>query len=102
MFIENLLTNTLGTILGGLLLSIIYFIIYEKIFPKKNLTGEWEAALIIKNTKYKPYEGLTVFYKIHLLHKGNELSGTGEKVKEKRDDGYFHEFEFDKRVTLSL
>lgn len=102
MFFENILINAIGTILGGILLSFIYFVFSEKIFAKKNLTGEWEAILKIKNTTYKPFEGLIIYYKIHMLQKGNDIVGTGEKFKEIRSNGEQYEFEFDKRVTLSF
>lgn len=102
MFLENLLINTIGTILGGIFLSIIYFIFSEKLFPKKNLTGEWEAILKYTNTSYIPYKGIKVYYKIHILHRGNEIVGTGEKFKEESNNNVPYEFEFEKRVTLSL
>jgi hypothetical protein len=97
-----IIENTVGTILGGLLLTFIYFVFNEILFPKKNLTGEWLATLKYIKTTYNPYKGLKVIYKLHLLQKGNDIIGTGEKIKEIRSDGSEYEFEFDKRVTISM
>lgn len=100
--LENICINTVGTVLGGLLLTFIYFLFNEKFFPKINLTGEWVVKLKFIKTDYRPFEGLSVVYKIHLLQKGNDVIGTGEKVKEIRRDNSEYEFEPEKRVVISL
>lgn len=79
--------NIIETLISGLLLTLILFLLNEYIFSKKNLTGEWKTTLKIKKTSFKPFENLTVEYKIHLIQKGNELSGSGEKIKDIKPDG---------------
>ena len=74
--------NIIETIISGLILTFILFFINEVGFPKKNLSGEQEAKLNIVKTSYDNYKNLKLVYKIHLIQKGYELSGSGEKIKE--------------------
>ena len=80
--LSNLLISTLGTLIGGLLLTMTLFLLNEYAFRKINLTGEWKASATTKQSSYKPFENLAIEYKIHLLQKGYDLSGSGEKIKE--------------------
>lgn len=103
-FLSNadLWNNVLGTIIGGLAFTLILFILNELVFPKINLTGEWTAVLKIKKTTYKPYENLAIEYKLHILQKGNELIGSGEKIKDINTDGSQTIFQPEKRVQIEI
>lgn len=90
------------TIISGLILTFILFFINEVCFPKKNLSGEWEAKLNIVKTSYDNYKNLKLVYKIHLIQKGYELSGSGEKIKEISSDGNEIEFAAEKRVVINI
>lgn len=98
----ELYINIIGTIVGGLALTILLFIINEYILPKINLTGEWDATVTTLETEYLPYINLSVKYKIHLLQKGYELNGSGEKIQDIFPDGNSYTFEPEKRVTIEI
>jgi hypothetical protein len=98
----ELLINVLGTIIGGLILTFLLFILNEFIFKKTNLSGDWTATINILSTTYKPYENLKIEYQFHLLQKGYEISGSGEKIKDIRQDGTETVFEREKRVVVNV
>jgi len=55
-------------------------------FPKNNLTGEWKTTIVIEKTSYNPFKDLRkIEYKLHLIQKGYELSGSGESKRHKPD-----------------
>ena len=94
--------NIIETIISGLILTFILFFINEVCFPKKNLSGEWEAILNIVKTSYDNYKNLKLVYKIHLIQKGYELSGSGEKIKEIFPDDNETEFAIEKRIVINI
>ena len=98
----DLLVNILGTIIGGLIFTLILFLLNEYAFPKINLTGEWITTIKIEKTSYKPFDNLTVQYKVHLLQKGYELSVSGEKIKDIKPDGTETVFIREKRVVIDI
>lgn len=98
----DLLVNVLGTIIGGLLFTLILFLLNEYVFPKNNLTGEWKTSTKVVKTSYNPFKDLTVEYKIHLIQKGYELSGSGEKVKDIKVDGTQTVFLRENRVNINV
>ena len=98
----ELLINIVGTIIGGLLLTLILFLLNEYTFPKKNLTGEWKTTIKITETSYTPFKQLTVEYKIHLIQKGYELSGSGEKIKDIKQGGNETVFHRENRVVVDV
>jgi len=98
----ELLIDIIGTIVGGLFLTLILFLLNEFVFPKKNLTGEWKTTIKIENTTYIPFKNLIIEYKIHLIQKGYELSGSGEKIKDIKPDGSGTVFLREKRVNIEI
>ncbi|MGC4023060.1 MAG: hypothetical protein QM734_14510 [Cyclobacteriaceae bacterium] len=98
----EVLINILGTVLGGLCLTFILFVLNEYFFRNENLTGEWITCVKITKTSYKPFENLVVEYKIHLIQKGHELSGSGEKVKEIKPNGEEIIFKRENRVLIDI
>lgn len=98
----DLIVNVLGTIIGGLLFTLILFLLNEYVFPKNNLTGEWKTIIKIEKTSYNPFNDLTVEYKIHLIQKGYDLSGSGEKIKDIKADLSETVFIREKRVNIDL
>ncbi|HRG17763.1 MAG TPA: hypothetical protein PLP39_01620 [Flavobacterium lutivivi] len=98
----EIIVNVIGTIIGGLLLTLILFLLNEYAFPKINLTGEWKTIISIKKTTYNPFKDLKVEYAIHLIQKGYELSGSGEKIKDIKPDGSETVFIREKRVLVDI
>src|SRR5260221_14751110 len=98
----DLLIDIFGTIIGGLLLTLSLFLLNEYAFRKKNLTGEWTTTVKIHKTSYKPFENLTVEYKIHLMQKGYELSGSGEKIKDIKLGGETTGFIREKKIVIDV
>jgi hypothetical protein len=99
---ECLITEISTSIISGLLFTLILFLIKEYILPKKNITGEWKAILTINESSYNPYKNLSIEFKIHLLQKGNEILGSGEKIKDFKTDGTETIFERSKRVKIEI
>ncbi len=79
------LANALGTAVGGIFLTIFYFILAEKVFRLPRLAGAWVLESAISQTRYNPFRGMVLRYKILLFQSGTELRGTAEKVYEKSD-----------------
>jgi hypothetical protein len=98
----EIIINIIGTIFGGLLLTLILFLLNEYVFPKINLTGEWKTIVTIEETTYNPFRNLKVEYVIHLIQKGYELSGSGEKIKDIKPDGSETVFIREKRVLVDI
>lgn len=98
----ELLINTLATIIGGLIFTLCLFLLNEYVFPKNNLTGEWKTSITTEKTSYKPFENLTVEYKIHLIQKGYALTGSGEKIKDIKADGTETVFLRENRVLIEV
>lgn len=99
---SELMVNILGTIIGGVILTFLLFFTNEFFFPKINFTGEWVATIHIKETTYKPFNNLAIEYRIHLLQKGSDISGSGEKIKDIRSDGSETVFDSEKRVFIDI
>lgn len=99
---SELLINVLGTIIGGLLFAAILFFFNEHIFPIHNLTGEWNVKTLTEKTLFNPYQNMNLYYKFHLLQKGQEIIGSGEKIKEELSDGKTQEYEREKRVLSEV
>jgi hypothetical protein len=96
------LSEIIVTVVGGLILALLLFLLNEYVFKKANLTGEWKTTICITETTYRPYENLKIEYKVHLLQKGAELLGSGEKIKDIHTDGSETKFAADKRVQLDI
>lgn len=95
-------TEITAIVVGGLILALLLFLLNEYIFKKATLTGEWKTTICITETTYRPYQNLKIEYKVHLLQKGTELSGSGEKIKDIHTDGSETKFATDKRVQLDI
>lgn len=98
----DILVNIIGTIIGGLMLAAILFLISEHIFTLHNLTGEWLVKTVTKTTAYNPYQDLEVNFKFHLLQKGQEIIGSGEKVSETSPTREAHKYPPDKRILSNI
>lgn len=81
-FSENALANAIGTVAGGVLLSGLVFPIVARLFRLPDLNGLWIIDLGYRHSKYRPYRGMLVRYKALLLHDGNTVTGTAEKIYE--------------------
>lgn len=101
-FLYELFSESIATIIGGLLLTLILFLVNEYILRKKNITGEWKMTIEIKDTTYNPYKNLKIEYIVHLLQKGNELMGSGEKIRDILPDGTQNKFLEKNRVRIDL
>ena len=92
----------LETVVGGLFLTFILFILNEFVFRKANLTGEWKLEIIVVESSYNPYKNLVIVYNIHLLQKGYDLNGTGEKVEEIDKTGKSFVYDNNKRIVTRM
>ena len=82
VFLENASANALGTVCGGLFLTLLYFVFGHYIFRPPQLGGSWAFDATIEHTKYNPFRGMLVRYKILLIQNGLTLTGTAEKTYE--------------------
>jgi hypothetical protein len=99
-FRHDLNSNLIGSFFAGFLLTIILFALDEYIF-NINITGEWNVKEILVETS-GPYIGYHLFYTFHLLQKGYEIVGCGEKIRQTESDGKLITFERNKRVRLEV
>ena len=83
--IQAMLANALGTVIGGLFLTVFYFTLGQKILRPPRLSGVWVLESVISQTKYNPFKGMVLRYKVLLLQDETKLHGTAEKVYEKSD-----------------
>jgi len=98
--IQAALANALGTVIGGLFLTVLYFTLGQKILRPPRLSGVWVLESTVSQTKYNPFKGMVLRYKILLLQDGTKLHGTAEKVYEKSDK--VRVFTGVKRTTATL
>ena len=100
---KSIFQDSISNIIGGVLFALLIFILNEFVFRRKNLTGEWETNNKIENTTYNPYKGITIVYKIHLLHSGTQISGRGEKIKDLNADGsLYYEYLPKQRIEIEI
>lgn len=99
---ECFINDIITTVVSGLIFTLILFLFKEYLLPKKNITGEWETLLKVVETSYNPYRNLGIQFKIHLLQNGNEILGSGEKIKDLNPDGTETVFERSKRVKIEI
>lgn len=83
--IKAAVANALGTVVGGIFLTVVYFVLREKLFRPPRLAGTWVLESTISQTKYNPFRGMVLRYKVLLFQDGNDLHGTAEKVYENSD-----------------
>ena len=76
-FWEGAWSSSLGTLMGGLLLSVVFFVLKEYIFQRPQITGIWECRLITQRTRYLPYTGMSLWYRVTLVQNGHEIVGFG-------------------------
>jgi hypothetical protein len=74
----------------------------EWLFPKPNLTGDWVVTTVTKTSGYMPFIDVTEEFKFEILQKGNDIIGSGEKIKEIHKDGTTITFNPEKRVRLEV
>jgi len=97
-----LINDIITTVISGIVLTLILFLFKEYLLPKKNITGEWKTKLKIKESSFNPFINLGIEFKIHLLQNGNEIIGSGEKIKDINQDGSETVFERKKRVKIEI
>lgn len=98
---SEFILTIVGTVGGGILLTFILFLLNEFVFTRRNITGVWIIKTEILESSFNPYLHLRNEYHLNLLQKGNELIGTGEKLKDisnKREIRFAHS----KRPTISI
>ena len=84
------------------LFTLFLFILNEFVLNDPELTGEWH--IIEKVEMASEYVGYEIHYKVHILQKGNEFFGSGEKTFEFDEKANLTEFnpEISKIVTFKL
>jgi hypothetical protein len=98
----ELLINIIGTVIGGIILAIVLFLFNERFKPMHNLSGEWQITTTTENTPHRTFQNMILDYKFHLLQKGHEIIGSGEKIKEKTSDGKSLEYPREDRIPLKI
>ncbi len=99
---EGFLIAVLSTIIGGLILTFMLFLLNEFAFQITNLSGEWKTIITVQESSYNPFKNLIISYKFHLIQKGYEISGSGEKIEETKGDGSLVKFNRSSRVTVKI
>ena len=82
---KEVLDKVVGTVVGGLFLTVLYFALAQKLLRLPRLSGIWILESVVSETKYNPFRGMVLRYKILLLQDETRLHGTAEKVYEKSD-----------------
>ena len=100
--LAGICTEVCATVVGGLLLAIVLFAINEYVIGLPNISGEWKAEINIRNTSYNPFRDLKINYTIHLLQKGLNIKGYGEKIMDVHPSGNQTVFETEKRVLIDI
>jgi len=87
IFIDRaaVIANTIGTILGGIFLTVLYFIVGERLLRAPRIGGSWILESTTFHTKYNPFRGMTLRYRVLLIQNADTLRGTAEKFYEKSD-----------------
>lgn len=99
VFWDNVSANFVGSFISGIVLLLSVFFINEKLYSIQ-IGGVWKAVVDIdKSTTISGYQ---LDFIIHLLQKGNEIIGYGEKISETDPAGKSYEFETSKRVKLDI
>ena len=101
-FWKNVFAGVVATIIGGILLTFLLFAFDEWVRPKPNITGEWVIETYTTQSNYLPFKYVKEEFKLDLLQKGNEILGSGEKVKETDLDGKVIVFNPERRVRLDV
>lgn len=99
---SELINNIVGTVIGGVILSLIIFLFNKYIIPKPNIVGEWIVLETIQKASRSILKDYKLEFKVHLLQKGAEIEGTGEKIKETSPQGEVVQYEVTKRVHIDI
>jgi|TARA_B100000315_G_scaffold200855_1_gene193166 hypothetical protein len=93
--------DILATITGGIVLSFLFFIFSDFIHKTPNLSGRWYFVNETESTSYKKFKGLKVYYTVLLMQEGNNVYGTGEKIKDDLN-GEISNYSGSKRVHIKI
>ena len=93
--------DILATIIGGVLLSFMFFIFSDFIHKTPNLSGRWYFVNETESTSYSKFKGLKVYYTVLLMQEGNNVYGTGEKIKDELN-GKISSYSGSKRVHIKI
>lgn len=94
--------DVLKDLTANLFLAIGLIFLNEIIFPKRNVSGEWDADLTCEKTSYEPFKGMSTQYKINLLQQGSVITGHGEKISDINKERGLYTFETNKRVQIEV
>lgn len=100
--LDEVLVNVYGTIFGGIILAGILFFCNEILFPIPNLSGEWDVNSLTIETTYNSYKNMRLIFNFHIVQKGLEIIGSGEKIKEILSSGRVYDYERDKRIEVDI
>jgi hypothetical protein len=64
---------------AGIVGVVLSYLDYEERHPAFDLTGDWLIEDTIQVTAYRPFEGMTLSFRVSLVQQGMELKGSGEK-----------------------
>lgn len=81
-FFSNAIGNAIGTLIGGIALALTLFAFGQRLLRPPRIDGVWLLDVVTRQTKFNPFRGMLVRYKLVLVQEGLEISGTAEKVYE--------------------
>jgi hypothetical protein len=99
--ISDLCVQIAATVIGGILLAIIFFVVRDRFYRLPALSGLWTFRAVTERTSYNPYNEMSLYYLVLMVQRGNRLSGTGEKIKEKTSSGT-KEYEGKHRTQIQI
>ena len=100
--VTKILTDSSSALLGASFFTFLLFALNEWIIPKKNVSGEWVVYETVEDSTRIDLKGYILKYKFHLLQKGYEIEGSGEKISETPPNEKEFFYDADKRVTVTF
>lgn len=80
-FRKNVCENLIGGLIAAIVFAFVLFAVNEFVY-RIDISGEWTVMEKFDSVNYAKYQDYQVFYTFHLLQRGNEVLGFGEKVKQ--------------------
>lgn len=91
-----------ANIVSGVAVAVLFFIFSDFIFKLPNLQGHWNFKITVKDSAYNPYKELVVDYTALLWQQGNNIYGSGEKIKDKTKDGEERQYIGKNRARIKI
>ncbi|MCX6165998.1 MAG: hypothetical protein NTU73_14245 [Ignavibacteriae bacterium] len=99
---NQIFPNIIGNFLGDLLIISLIWLLSDYIFKLPNLNGKWRFTINIKDTKFSTYKDLNIIYDVYIYQIGNQIYGTGEKIKDIDVNGKSREYIGKDRARIDI